>query len=211
MKLLLIFTATLLLTLGCGQNDKSGNKETSSANKGETSPEKKNEDKPANRLFDIKAYKIVFNYTGGPSTGTETFYFDDYGEVAVLVADKKTQYDRTRQTTIWKDKSSTIIDHEKKIVSKSPFRPRSTEPEGIAALSPDAKKGIGYERMADETIAGKTCEVWFNAKANIKYWFWNKIALKLSNQGAYTKEATTVEEINAIPAELMEIPKDYKM
>ena len=211
MKYTLIFSAILIMTNGCGQNDASDNKEKSPNNTTETSAEKKNDGKPANRLFDVKAYKIVYNFSGGPETGTETFYFDDYGEVAVLVVDKKMQYGATRQTIIWKDKKSTIIDHEKKSVSKSGFRPKSTEPPGIADISADARKGIGYEKMADETLADKICEVWFNAKLNIKYWLLNKVEIKLQNQGVYTREATSVEDISSIPASLMEIPKDYKM
>jgi len=199
------------MTYGCGQNDGSDKKEKSETGATQTSSEKKNDNNNGKHIFDIKAAKIVFNYTGGPETGTETLYFDDYGEVAVIAIDKKTKFGRTNQTIIWKDKNSNIIDHEKKIVSKSAFRPKATEPPSIADVSTDTRKSIGYEKMADETIAGKPCEVWFNAKQNIKYWLWNKIDLKLANQGVYTKEATSVEEISAIPASVMEVPKDYKM
>ena len=71
-------------------------------------------------------------------------------------------------------------------------------------------KRVGYEKMADETIAAKNRTVWFNAKYNIKYWLWNKVDLKIASHGAYVREATSVEEITEIPASGMGIPKDYK-
>ncbi|HLG41007.1 MAG TPA: hypothetical protein VI461_15105 [Chitinophagaceae bacterium] len=166
--------------------------------------------KPPKNIFDIKAAKIVFNYTGGPETGTETLYFDDYGNTAVLVVNKKNAFGPVNQTITWKDKKGQIIDHTKKTVSKSFFRAKATEPPGIADIDDKTKNNIGYEKLADATIAGKACHVWFNKKLNIKYFLWNKLDLKLENQGVYTKEATSAEVITEIPASLMEIPKDYK-
>src|SRR5688500_9017992 len=119
MKLLPIYAALLLFTLGCGQKDKSENKDESTTDTAENSSEEKRNDSGVKHIFDIKAAKIVFNFTGGPETGTQTLYFDDYGEVAVLVVDKKTEYYNIDQTIIWKEGKSTIIDHEKKTVSSS--------------------------------------------------------------------------------------------
>jgi hypothetical protein len=201
-----IFTAALM---ACGQNDNTGKKEEATGTSTEPTAEKKEVSKPAKTIFDIRAAKIVFNYTG-PESGTETLYFDEYGERAVLVVDKKSKYSVTRQTIIWKDKKSTIINHENKTVATSPFRPKATEPPGIADADEKTRNNIGYQKQPDETVAGKTCEVWFNAKQNIKYWLWNKLDLKIQNQGVYTKEANSAEEISSIPETLFEIPKDYK-
>lgn len=164
----------------------------------------------AKQIFTIKAAKIVFNYTGGPETGTETLYFDDYGNTAVLVVNKKNAFGAVNQTITWKDKKGLIIDHTKKTVSRSFFRSKATEPPGIADIDDKTKNNIGYEKSADATIAGKICQVWFNKKSNIKYWLWNKLDLKLENQGVYTKEAISVEIITEIPASVMVIPKEYK-
>lgn len=209
MNLKLFIPALFILLLGCGadsETDKTEKLETAT-NGTATKDDKK---KKGKQLFDIKAAKIEFKYTGGPETGTEILYFDDYGAVAVLVVDKKTQYGRTNQTITWQDGKGMIIDHEKKNVVKAFFRSKATEPPSIADTPEETRKSIGYEKMPSETIAGKECEVWFNAKQNIKYWLWNKIDLKLENQKAYTKEATSVEEISGIPASILEIPKEYK-
>jgi len=208
MKSLLLLLACYFFP-GCGQSDKSQEKDKTTVDKTENRSNDK--EKPSGRLlFDIKAAKIEFKYTGGPEEGTETLYFDDYGEIAVLTFDKKSGFGRNHQTIIWKDKKSTMLNHEKKSVSTSPFRVKATEPAGLAEVSEQDLAKMGYEKLAGENIAGKPCEVWFNSKMNIKYWLWKKIDLKLENQGVYTKEATSVEEISMIPASLMEIPGDYK-
>lgn len=209
MRYTLLFLSFSILMIGCGDNKSNSEKDKTVDSKKESADQKK-ESKPANAMFGIKAAKIIFNYTGGPETGTETLYWDEYGSVAVLEVDKKNSFGTIRQTIIWSDKKSTIIDHEKKTVATSSFRPKATEPPSIADTDENTRKNIGYEKLADETVAGKNCEVWFNAKQNIKYWLWNKIDLKLENQGAYTKEASSVEEINEIPASVMAIPGDYK-
>ncbi len=209
MKLKFFILAVFIIVLGCGGGEKSGKKEKREPGIKETSSKDEGV-KTGKQIFDIKAVKIVFNYTGGPETGTETLYFDDFGEVAVLIVDKKSKYSVINQTTIWKDNKSTIIDHEKKTVAKSSFRPKDTEPPSLAGTDEQTRKNIGYEKLPDETIAGKTCEVWFNAKQNFKYCLWNKIGLKEVLGTSINKEATAVEEIAEIPASVKEIPKDYK-
>jgi len=210
MKLKLLLSGILFLALSCSENKSKTENDNTKATEEKENPEtKKESSSDVKPLFGIKAAKIVFNYTGGAEQGTETFYFDDYGAVAVLVIDKKSKYTVNNQTIIWKDKKSTLINHDTKKVANSPFRPKDTEPPGIADISASSRNGIGYEKIADKTIAGKNCEVWFNKKMNIKYYLWNKIDLKLENQGVYVKEATSVEEISAIPASLFEIPGSY--
>jgi|GEM_PF-5518260 len=209
MKYSIVILALPVVLLSCGQNDKSG-KEEPGKTATEIVADKKADSPPAEAIFSIKAAKIVFNCTAGPETGTETLYFDDFGAVAVLITNKKSKYSVTNQTSIWKDKKTTIIDHTKKTVVKSSWRPKATEPPSLADTDVQSRKYIGYERLADEIVAGKSCEVWFNAKQNFKYCLWKKIALKELLETSFSKEATAVEEISEIPPAVVEIPKDYK-
>ena len=206
----IIYLFIILFAFGFCSCNNATNDTKPDADKSATSKTKADDIYQGKKIFDIKSAKISFNYTGGPETGAETLYFDDYGNTVVLVEDKKTQFGPKRITWIWKDNQLTIVNHETKKVDKSPMRPKATEPPGIADMDDNGKKRVGYEKMADETIAGKNCAVWFNAKYNIKYWLWNKLDLKTANQGAYVKEATSVEEITAIPTSLMEVQGDYK-
>jgi hypothetical protein len=209
MKLIPIFTLIVLLA-ACGESEntvkeKKGGKPVAKEKTGN-----KTDLQPGKSMFGIKAAKIVYDYTDGQETGTETLYFDDYGAVAVMVVNRKSKYSTVNLVNIWKDKKSTIINHESKTVAKSSFRPKATEPPALADTDEQTRKNIGYEKLADETIAGKPCEVWFNAKQDFKYCLWNKIALKEALGTSIVREATVAEEISEIPVALFEIPKEYK-
>jgi hypothetical protein len=209
MKPKFFLSAAIILTLNYGQKNNTYEKYKPGNYKFEFSDSRSNNIFTDDRIFDIKAAKIEFKFTGGMEQGKETLYFDDYGNIAVLLIDKKNKFNNNKRTMIWKNKQTTDIDHEKKIVTKSPFRNKNTEAPPIVAISETTRKNIGYEKMPNETIAGKSCEVWYNKKLNVKYWIWKKIDLKKINQGL-TKEAVSVEEIKEIPASVMQIPKDYK-
>ncbi|MBC7864087.1 MAG: hypothetical protein IAF38_14015 [Bacteroidia bacterium] len=162
--------------------------------------------------FKIKACKITYEYSG-IITGTDVFYFDDYGKVAVLEQNRKEFGSTTKKTLIWKDGKTLIVDHDKKEAVKSPFRPKDTEPPTIAYVSEQQRK-TSYEKLENETIAGKSCEVYNGTAVKAKYWLWNDIDLRLENYAlgkmGYTKNAVKVEEISAIPAELLVAPEGYK-
>jgi hypothetical protein len=162
--------------------------------------------------FKIKACKITFEYTG-IITGTDVFYFDDYGKVAVLEMNR-TGFDGKKETIIWKDGKSTHINHKNKTVAQSPFRPKDTEPPTIAYVSEQQRKNEGYEKLSNETIAGKNCEVYNHTKMKVKYWLWNNIDLRMENyalgKNGYIKNAVKVEDISKIPDEMFAIPAGYK-
>jgi hypothetical protein len=166
---------------------------------------------PPSGSFNIKACKITYEYTG-IITGTDVFYFDDYGKVAVL-EQNRTGMGASKQTIIWKDGRSTFINHEKKTAVKSPFRPKDTEPPTIAYVSEQQRKNEGYEKLDNETIAGKSCEVYNHTKMKVKYWLWNNIDLRLENyalgKNGYIKNAVKVEDISSIPSGLLNIPSGY--
>lgn len=210
MKLKFLVIPTALVILSCGGANEKKNDTSVELNEKSDSPKMESTTKSAMGLFNIKAAKVEFKETGGPTEGTETLYFDDFGNTAVLISDKQSKYEKTNQTIIWKDGKSTMINHEKKTVMSSPFRPKVTEPPSIADLSESSRNTAGYEKLADETVAGKNCEVWYNKAINVKYWLWNKIEMKIENMGAYTREAVSAEEISSIPTEVMNIPGDYK-
>lgn len=168
-------------------------------------------------LFSIKSAKIVYHYSGIVN-GTDVLWFDDYGKIAVLEQDRKEKTGAIKQTIIWRDKKSTFVNHIRKDVATSPFRPKDTEPPTIATVSEEQRKREGYERKEDESIAGKKCSVWLREKENskIQYWLWNNVDLKLINHAlgskfGYEKIAVSVEENIKIPASLLETPSGYSV
>lgn len=164
--------------------------------------------------YAIKAAKVMYEYTDRYTTGTETLYFDEFGDIAVLDIDKKNKFGTTKQTIIWKDKKSTILDHIKKTVVTSSFRSKDSEPPTIALISEENRKGVGYEKLDNEEVAGKSCMVYYHKKIDVKYWLWSNIEMKIVNnamgkQIGLTRAAKSIEEIKEIPVSILKIPADY--
>ncbi len=160
--------------------------------------------------FEIKSCKITYEYTG-MMQGTDILYFDDYGETVVLVQNRPSEMLGGNKTIIYKDKKTTIINHNRKNAAKSAFRVKDTEPPTIATSS--NREAEGFEKLPNETIAGKECEVYKHKTMNVTYWLWNNIDLRLENyalgKNGYIKNATAVEVLTSIPNELFMVPEGY--
>ena len=167
------------------------------------------------RPFKIKSAKIEYTYTGGKMfSGKETMYIDDYGKTVVIVTDKPGVMGmKDNKTIIWKDNKTTDIDHVSKTWQTYPIRPKSTEPPVIAYSTETQRKQGGYIKKTNETIAGKTCEVYEHSQMKVTYWLWKNIDLKMVNyslgKNGYIKTATIVQELSSIPPDILKIPAYY--
>ncbi len=166
------------------------------------------------KFFEFKSAKIDFTYSG-IFEGKETYYIDDWGNTVVMVQDKKEFGHAKNQTTIWKDEQTTIHNHLEKNVWRGKLRPKDTEPPAVASIAEEQLEMVGYKKLPDEQIAGKTCTVYENSSLNVKYWLWKGIDLKIINRSVgevgYVREATSVEENVAIPQKLLTIPEEYSV
>lgn len=209
MKLTAYFPALFILLQSCGSGEKSADNESAANNTAASATEKIAAIANSKQLFAIKAVKVVYKVENGSETGTQILYLDNYGDVAVMEFDLKSRMGNKHQTAIWQDKKTTIINHETKTVSTTPFRIKATEPPSIADTDEKTLNNIGYEKQANESIAGKSCEVWYNNKQNFKYYLWNKIPLKIVLGNTINEEAILVEEIPGIPESILKIPEGY--
>lgn len=66
---------------------------------------------------------------------------------------------------------------------------------------------LGYEIIGQETISGKTCDIWKNGKNKI--WVWNGLTLK-SQVGKDVETATHIEIDVSVPVEVFEVPKEFE-
>jgi hypothetical protein len=163
--------------------------------------------------FGVKAGHVEYTYTG-KWTGTQSLWWDNWGDVAVLVDKVNAGFGANDSRSIWKDGRSTFCDLRKadKTCTGSPFRVKDSEPSAFAITSEKDLTRTNWTRLSDETIAGRTCEVFENTSLNVKGWRWNRVELKYYNGiGDFTKEATSFEEISAIPAELLQLPEGFAM
>ena len=168
------------------------------------------------KLYPFKSAKFEFAYTGHKFySGTETVYIDDYGKTVIVISEKPNSPYPEKTTVIWKANQCTNINHIKKTYYISPVRPKSTEPPVIAYSTAEQRKQGGYIKKPNETILGKSCEVYEHTKMNVTYWLWKGYELKLvnfalGNKLGYTKEPASSEENVMIPASLFQIPAGYK-
>lgn len=166
-------------------------------------------DKP----FLCKSAKVEYTITGHKLfAGTETMYIDDYGKTVIMLIDKPGAGEK--QTIIWKDNKSTVINHLKKTWFNSPIRSKSTEPPVISYSTELQRKQGGYSKQSNEPVAGKDCMVYKHTNMKVTYWLWKNVALKELNYSigeklGYTREATSIQENITIPAELFKIPDGY--
>ncbi len=164
------------------------------------------------KFFQVKSAKIEFVYSG-VFEGKETFYFDDWGNTVVMIEDKKEFGNARSQTIIWKDKQTTIFNHDERTIWRGKSRVRGTEPPAVAGLEQSQLEMVGYKKLPDKQIAGKMCTVYENSKLKVKYWLWQGIDLKIDNHSlgdaGYVREAQSVEEGIQIPESLLVAPAGY--
>jgi hypothetical protein len=163
-------------------------------------------------LFDFESAKIVFKYAGA-FEGAETFWSADHGQTRVLQRDKKVgAWDR--RTTFLVDGSATTFDPDTKTAFTSKVRPADLDL-SVSHATDEGLKLAGLLRKGEETIAGKPCVLYENVKGDSSWrsWRWKGIELKIEmkNVGgiSYVKEAVSVDEGAALPAELLRVPEGY--
>lgn len=160
------------------------------------------------KIYPFKSARFKFIKTGHKLfAGNETVYIDDYGKTVVIVTEKN--------TVIWRANRCTTINHQKKTYFTSPIRAKITEPPTITFSTHNQRVQAGYKKKANETLIGKTCEVYEHPKMKVTYWLWKGFELKiinysLGNEMGYVKMPGLAEENIAIPESTFNIPAGYK-
>lgn len=213
---LLVLIICISAIFSCGSDSAQEEKPAQPENQETKSSKKEDSNQNLKKFFQVKSAKIEYTYSGA-FEGKETFYFDNWGNTVVMVQDMKEFGNEVKQTTIWKDNQTTIYKHNdpEKKAWEGRMRPKATEPPAAARLSEAQLKSVGYEKLADETIAGKTCTVYENKNLKVKYWLWNSVELKIINHSVggqgYEREAVKVEENAGIPESLLVLPEGYSL
>ncbi len=210
-----LFLSVYLMAIFSCQSSSSSKEDTNQAESPKaTSSQNKTAAMSLRKFFQIESVRIDFTYSG-IFEGKETFYIADWGNTVVIVEDKKEFGNQVKQTSIWKDKLSTIYNHLEKKVWQGKIRAIATEPPAVAGIAESQLEMVGYKKMTDEQIAGKTCTVYENSNLKVKYWLWKGIDLKIVNrsvgQEGYVREATSVVENVAIPEKLLAVPEGYSV
>lgn len=164
------------------------------------------------KLYDFEAARIVYRYSGA-FEGTETFSVAEHGKILLLQRDKKIGV-WDRNTTYWKDGKATHLDPAKKTWFVSAIKTADMDLSVLHAVD-DGLKLVGLLRKGNEEVAGKTCVLYEKKDGDALWrsWRWKGIELKIEMKNfsglSYVKEATSVEEGIAIPAELLKVPDGF--
>lgn len=208
----IFLSVCLIAVFACQSSPSSKEEAKQTENQPAVSAQNKLAAEPIKKFFQFKSVRIDFVYTG-IFEGKDTYYIDDWGNTVVIVEDRKELGNQLKQTSIWKDEQTTIYNHLQKNVWRGKMRMKATEPPAVASIAESQLQTVGYKKMPDEQIAGKTCTVYDHSNFKIKYWLWKGIDLKIINRSVgtegYVREAVNVVEDVAIPADLLAVPAGY--
>lgn len=166
---------------------------------------------------------IVELAVSGAQKGTETIYFDRWGQREATytnaeisfagISQKQNTLNLLEGETIYninldtRTGTKTVNPMLKKILADSPDR-------DLGEVGMRMLKDMGGVKIGTEEVAGKLCEVWEVKNLQSKSWVWKAVTLKVQVKMAgmdVTKIATRFEEGAAIPNDKLAIPPDVKI
>jgi hypothetical protein len=209
-KTILLALAMLVAATSC-QNDPKAANEQGTVNTTETI-----QTKPADAIFDIPAAKITYSLKGNES-GVVNFYFDNYGKRWVRDANTKLMGKINRQEMrFWDGEKQVVFDRNPKNNSYKLASQDTTNNNRATYFADFARMDIkqvldrgNFKQLGEVSIAGQTTTVLYAQNSQQQYNLWNSITLKMSYPGN-SYEATSIEMIDEIPAELLQLPEGFQ-
>jgi hypothetical protein len=182
---------------------------------------------PAAKAAGYKRYGIesgIVEYAvSGAQKGTETLYFDRWGQREATYTDTELSFAGISQ----KQKTLNILEGELgyNINLATRAGTKTTNPlfKKILDRSPDKNLGdlglrmleeMGGVKIGTEEVAGKLCDIWEIKNLQSKSWLWKVVTLKVQVKMAgmeVTKTAARFEEGVSIPEDRFTIPSDIKI
>jgi len=150
-------------------------------------------------LFEVESGKIVYELSG-MMKGTEILYWDDWGN-----KQRKETNSVIEMMGFKQEEKSILITIGDEIYNLDPLKKTGTHVtndmlagktnEEKAEFGQQALEAMGGIQKSDESILGKTCEVWEIESVKSKVWIWKQIALKSSVDLMNPPQVTTAIEI----------------
>lgn len=167
-----------------------------------------------NLALPFESARLVFEQTGDVETGTITAWIAQSGKV-VGVMRELTAPQPLKQWILWKDGRTKQWNDRDKTVNITRLRSRFTALRSISTNDPAELELAGYKRRDDDSVAGKPCEVWYNARQKATFCRWYGLDLRHTDDAFKGKrlrvQAKTVEPGVAFPVDTFKPPKDYKI
>ncbi len=170
------------------------------------------------KVYTVKSGIIEYKYSGSMS-GTETVYFDNYGQketkyqnIEVSIMGTKQKMNKTIYSTL---ESIITVDNNTKTGMKIPNPINSVLPKDkkqeVKDLGIKLMEKMGAKKVGNEKVLDKDCEVW--EMMGNKFYIWNGFMIKsdVNMMGMKTTVIATKIELDVnVPADKFEVPKDIK-
>ena len=167
-----------------------------------------------------KSGKLIQKISGS-ATGTQTLYWDDYGNKEYQSVDmtldmmgmtqKSTETYLTNglDTYHWNNQSPDVY-HTKESLTEE-FKNRNYTADDYARLSSKMLEKNGFSKKAEkETVSGKDCDVWeMTGQAVTRIWGWKNLTLKMEMNVmgmSINYEPQSLELNITVPASIFEVP-----
>ncbi|MEN0005557.1 MAG: hypothetical protein AAF798_15515 [Bacteroidota bacterium] len=172
---------------------------------------------PQNAVFDIPAAKITYRFSG-VEKGTLTFYFDNYGKRWVRDASFTIMRKITKKERRFWDGTQQVFFEQNERLNKAKEAVRTSSNNNKAMYfgsfsnmeEAQITKSNRFRKLTDAKIAEKTCAVYTTESTGQYYYIWEGITLKMRSDSR-TFQATSVELIDEIPAELLKVPEGFEV
>jgi hypothetical protein len=178
------------------------------------------------KKYNIKSGIIEYSMKG-ITTGKETIYFDDWGDKEATYSESETKMmgmtSKTKTLTIidgeWvynidMDKETGVRAKNMMYENNKNNNDKEGQNQNLKSSNDQMMKDMGGEKIGQEMILGKMCDIWEIKKMGTKTWVWNGISLKNSTNIAGFKMdliATKLLENAKVPANKFRVPDDVKI
>lgn len=135
------------------------------------------------KRYGLKKAHIEYKVDGTMQSGTEDLYFDDWGKreakYSILKISMGGFSQETKSVTYTEGSWMYTVDLSTNTGTKSenPFL-KNMDQEDLQDLGKDMMVKMGGKKIGEESVLGKSCEVWEVANMSSKVWVWNWIPLK---------------------------------
>jgi len=158
----------------------------------------------------IMEYKLL-----GKTIGTETVYFDHHGnyEARFRKAETKMLGMKTKENTLTIRLDSVIyaIDLDEKtgtrqVIAFDPSKMSEKEMKEWEAWGEEMRKDLGFEKIGEEKILGRMCDIWEGMGSKI--WIWQNLTLKteVNLMGQWIIEATKIDLNAKVSKDRFKVP-----
>jgi hypothetical protein len=165
------------------------------------------------KQYALKSGIIEYKHSGN-ETGTETVYFDDYGNKVAAYKNTVRNGEVNKGWVITLGETQYLFDPEESSEGwkmKNPVIKFFSDCEDINKCSEDMLTRLGYKKEGTRMFLNKNCDVWKSKNGEMLVYKGIMLRNQMSVMGTSSlQEAASFKEGAAIPASKFEVPENIK-